>query len=394
MTTLYLPRRALFLATPILLTSLIIGFVHIARAQNTGRITGIVVNDTKDAEAASVAKLDVNLLQMGGSSPMSKTVQTDASGQFAFEGLSTDTQAPYFVRMDYRGVDYFSDFLQPASGQTTMPITLTVYETTTVPADWHITRTHLIMDVVTGTLEVAEFVQADNPGDRVFLAPLPLPEGAEQVGFDNPLDQFRVTRDAEGRWLYPIAPPQAQILLGYSLAFTPPNYTLALKVSHPIDNVSVLVADVNNVKMSSTQLRLADPFKAPGGQQYLRLRGSNLTAGTLVNISISNLPTQPQTAAPAQPSNSTLITSVILGLGVVAVLALIAYPIIRRGSRARTPARPSASRAKPQDPRAELIQAIADLDDAHDAGKIADEDYQRQRAALKAELIELIKSEK
>ena len=47
----------------------------------------------------------------------------------------------------------------------------------------------------------------------------------------------------------------------------------------------------------------------------------------------------------------------------------------------------------PEAQREELLNAIAELDDDFEAGRVAEADYRRQRAELKTELVELMKAD-
>ncbi len=52
---------------------------------------------------------------------------------------------------------------------------------------------------------------------------------------------------------------------------------------------------------------------------------------------------------------------------------------------------PRAVAAQAPNERMELLQDIADLDDDFEAGKITQEEYKKERAELKAKLLELDK---
>ncbi|MGE5139756.1 MAG: hypothetical protein ACM3JD_09855, partial [Rudaea sp.] len=116
-------------------------FYLVANAQTptSTRLEGQVRNGTAGTPATTVAGMPVTLFQMGASGPVTRTVQTDPQGNFSFGDVALASGGPYFISADYAGIHYFSDVLQ--GGGPTAAISLTVYETETIPANFVIDRT-------------------------------------------------------------------------------------------------------------------------------------------------------------------------------------------------------------------------------------------------------------
>jgi hypothetical protein len=76
-------------------------------------------------------------------------------------------------------------------------------------------------------------------------------------------------------------------------------------------------------------------------------------------------------------------------LGLVVVVIGVWFYRRQSGPQAGPAAAPARRRSED-----ELIQAIADLDDAFENGEVEEPVYQRRRAKLKAQLVEVMGSEK
>jgi hypothetical protein len=412
------PLGAAFLcAALVLFAAGAYGLAARAQAEASSPLQGQVSNGTAGAPPEGIANLDVTLFQMGASGPVTQTVRTDSLGRFTFADLKLDPNSPYFARVDYEGIHYFSEILTPGI-QTSNPLTLTVYETETVPADFQIDRTHLILDFAQNALTGIELLQIKNPTDRAFVLQLPLPENLGDLQFNDPRDQSRAIQGADGSLSFPILPTTDQILLGIRLNTAPPDYTLKLDVPVKVGRVNVLVSQSEGIQVSSQQLTPGPVFTPQSGSSYWQLNGEAIPAGSTVPVLISNLP---------GADNSVLARSTVLGLGGIAALVMLALPFVRRWRAAKQFPRaaleavglaeaPSGAGTPTYSPlgrggeggydargeggydarekeghnaseRLALLKAIATLDDAFEAGEIAEDQYHAERAALKTELM-------
>lgn len=363
-------RGAAFFSAALVLF-LVGGWVLVARVQAQGpsEIRGILRNGTQDAPASNIANVPVTLFQITTAGPVTRTVPTDAQGQFLFTNVITDGTA-YFTRVDYAGIRYFSDILPPELAAVS-PITLTVYETQTLPADFVLDRVHLILDVQPKRFNALELVQVTNASDRAFYLPLPVPTNTGDIRFQDIREETIIQRQEDGTLLYPVLPTTTDILFEFVLPYTPPDYRLELPLITNVAGTNLLVSQAGGVVASGSNLTPGAPFTSQSGQIYSVLAGPAQQAGSTFAAAISNLP---------GVDNTGNIQSLVLVAGGLGALGLLAIPFYQR--------RAARAKSSTVSERMEQLQALARLDDAHDAGQIEDDAYSAERAALKAELIE------
>lgn len=380
-----------------------------AQGSGQGKIEGQLVEGTKGASLSNTEGLTVTLhmAATGATSTVTQTTKMDADGRFSFSNLDTISTTRYLAIASYQEVPYYSDILSFDANQTTLPISMTVYETTTDPAAIHVSQTHLVFDVQTREFNVLQVVAIQNTSDRTYIGStasgphritlqLPFLQGASTIEFDNPAATDSTLRGSEFlAYALPIPPGDDQIVYNYTLPFEPPTYGLNLKMPYDVDKLRVLLADVG-ATIQSTQLSAPSNFPTQSGMQFIVSSADNIKAGTVVSAAFNNLPTTvgsatPETnpaTVPAATANNNLqiIGGVVLGIATLAAVALLAYPIIRRRrALAAEEEEPVAGSGR----RIELLQAMADLDDEFEAQKITEAEYRERRAQLKAELLEL-----
>jgi hypothetical protein len=247
---------------------------------------------------------------------------------------------------------------------------LTVYETQTVPANFTISRVHLILDTQPKQFNGLQLLQVTNPGDRAFYLPLPIPSDATDVQFQDVREQTLIKREEGGVILYPILPTTTDILYGLVLPYVPPDYRLQIPFGTNVGAMNLLVSETAGVAVSGSNLVKGETFRSEAGQQYLVYAGPRQPAGSTFTATISNLP--------GADNTGTLQTVIVLGGGVGA-LALLVYPLLQ--------SRVLRAKAGEVGERVTQLQALARLDDSFEAGELEEEDYLAQRATLKAELL-------
>jgi hypothetical protein len=380
-----------------------------AQAGGEGKIEGQIENGTKDAKPSSTAGLTVTMYTVFRSSSdvITTTTKSDANGKFAFSNLATISSTAYIVSANYSGVDYYSNFLQfTSAASNTLTTTIPIFETTTDPKVLRINQTHLIIDVQPPWLAVQQIVVVENTSDHVFLgAPLggdhyatlqlPILPKAISIQFDDAnIDSAVLRGESVLTYTLPLGPGQDQIVYSYAVPFNPPTYDVSLQLPYDTAKFGLYMADVGGTIESAQLVASAAPIGgAQGAPKFIGASTDQVVAGTTIKASLKNLPAAatsaagtpvPGAAPAAAPKidNNRLIGSIVLGVAAVAALGLLTYPVWRRRRHARV-------QLTDEEERAELLQAIADLDDEFEAGKIAEAEYNEERAALKAELLEL-----
>ena len=374
-----------------------------------GKIEGQIVNGTKDAQPASTASLTVTLMYaaQGATSLVTQTAATNASGKFVFANLDTISTTRYLVTARYADVEYYSDllaFTEPNS--TTLPAAITVYDSTEDPAAVQVLETHLVMDVQPPWFVIQQIVVVENLEDRIYVGKaigphrmslsLPILAKAINIQFDDQtVDQTTLRGDGVLTYTLPIAPGKDQVLFQYAVPYTAPTYEFNLPLPYTIARLGVYLKDVGATVQSQQLSPAPSPMgTVPNAPKLIAVAGDKFAAGTVIKATIDKLPAAPaptgQTAPRNEPAPSSLPVSpqtiglVVLGAAGAAAIALLVYPILRRRRQG-----PEEEEETEEDPRQDLLQEIAELDDAFEAGDISESEYKDQRAALKAKLAEM-----
>jgi hypothetical protein len=150
-------------------------------------------------------------------------------------------------------------------------------------------------------------------------------------------------------------------------------------------SVQLLVDET--LTLTSSQLPPRGP-QAMGGITYLTYGGDlELAAGDALRFSVSGTAAQ-SAGAPAGNNNIVLAAGLFaLGAGALLAAALIYW-------RGRTTAPAAAASASTRQQQIDaLVQQIAELDDAREAGEITPEAFRKQRQALKDRLAVLLQED-
>jgi hypothetical protein len=150
---------------------------------------------------------------------------------------------------------------------------------------------------------------------------------------------------------------------------------------YPATDVNALVTDIGQ-EVSSDQLISQGVRQTQQGNFY-NLVGQNLPSGEPVTIRISGLTATAgaETAAATGGGNATgrILLWVLIGLAAAGAALLVALPLLRR----------RGAEAKGAATRDEVVDALARLDMAHEAGEVSDAAYRDERLRLKAQLRDL-----
>jgi hypothetical protein len=363
--------------------------------KGTGVITGTLTNGTT---GAPMPDLTVVLRIFDGTNPLEiRQATADAAGVYRFEELPTDATLTYAVIADYppgAGVPYGTEPTGFQSGQTTLNLPLTVYETTADSAGVRADRVHFIVEFDAGQLLVAELYVFSLDGNRAYVG-----DGAGSLRFSLPQSaqglavsggelggRYLQTRDGFVDTL-PLPPGQGvrQVLFRYALPITGGKLELARTLPYPAANVNALIAETG-VQVSSPQLPAKGMRQTEYGN-YITLSGQNLAAGQPITLLFTGLTTVATGAASVPAGIAPVILLIAMGLVGVAAGLLAAWPLLRR--------RPAGAAAAGADglSREALIDALARLDLAHEVGKLSDAAYRDQRLRLKAQLMDLARTE-
>jgi len=366
-------------------------------AKGTGVITGTVTNETT---GEPLPGLTVELGIFDTTALLGQqTAVSDANGVYSFTELDTDPGLAYVVRTDYpAGVPYNTDFVSFGEGETSKELSLAVFETTNEAASLRTNRVHYIVEFESGRALIAELLLFSLDGNRTYIGDgnavlrVSLPAGAQNVEIDGDDGSGRFELTGEGFVdRLPLRPGTnvRQLLFRYSLPYTGGQFDLVHTLAYPAANVNALISDVGQ-QVSSPQLA-SQGVRATENGGYHNLLGQNLAAGQQVLIRMTNLPTAGGVAAAGTTGSGGVnpwLLAALIGLAAGGAVALILLPIVR-GRSAGTGAAVAAAGAT----QADLVDALARLDLAYEAGELNETAYRDQRLRLKAQLSDLLRRE-
>ncbi len=393
-------RPVLLALAWLLLTPLI----ALAQAPEPGpaiTILGQITNGTPGEEIS--ADLSLMLHTYDGQMMIGMTDGTaDAEGRFRFENVETAPGRSFEVMVTYRDVTYFSERIEPEPGQTELDLPVTVYETTTDTSTVQVEQLHMLLDFTPGMMQVIQIYILSNTGDRAVVARdqeglrFRLPPGASEVSFRGDRDGTRFIQLEDGFIdTAPVAPGKGTLssLVRYVLPYED-QIELAVPVDYPVLNASVLLPDVG-VTLSGAGWSVDQEVSIQGRPHQVYSFGHlPLEPGDALRLTVTGRPEM--VAAPADsgvaPGSDGDRWRWVLMIGLLFSVALIGV-----GGfwwwRDRQQELAPVVLASASDELPSLFQAIADLDDAYQAGTIDEAEYQDRRARLHAQAMALLAAE-
>lgn len=341
---------------------------------SSGSIVGQISNGTPGAELP--AGLEVTVLGFDAEQEVvRRTAPTDADGNFEIEDLEIVPGRLFFSTLDYRDVSYRSELAHVTGDGSPLDLSLTVYETMSDTSNLRVEQLHVLVDFPTqATMRVIELWVVGNYTDHVLtgdrLLEIDLPERATNLTFEQGTlgDRFELTTtgffDRE-----PIPPGSGidQLVFAFELP-RQRSVDFSQQVQHVVDSVTVLVPG-DGPRLSGLQ---DQGVRDLGGFTMRSYAAQPLSAGDTLSFRVSSGSTDLGSQTP------TLIGAAVL-LATVLVVA-----------RSRFGRRPSVEQ-QPTTPQ-ELLRAIARLDDAHQAGELSDQRWQRERQALKERALQAMRA--
>jgi hypothetical protein len=274
--------------------------------------------------------------------------------------------------------------------QPQVNVNVTVYETTQDDSAIRIERLHIVFDFVLGQAQVTEIYVLSNDGQQPYVGTLE--GGTLRLNVPNDALTFQPGGDP-GRYLaladgvadtVPIPPGEgtAESLLTYDLVYDD-HLELSRPLPYDVNQAIVMVPNVG-IEVSGEGLEPGGPFQMQGREMQVYLV-NDLSAGERLTLNLSGAP-QARSAStgsmmPQQPGEANETRNTIAGL-VILILALVFAYLYWQGFLTLR-----------RDPQPALIQAIADLDDDFEAGRLKQDQYQTRRTRLKQELITLMEKQ-
>ena len=364
-------------------------------ANTTGVVGGKVINLTSGGTVPT--DLSLSLYVVSGQNPQAPQQVLDtkikADGTYQFENVPIGTDQHYVVMASYKDTVFTSDMVagDPAHPQVDLPIN--IYEVADNAANIKISEMVTMMQVNTTSneLQVVQIVSFTNDSDRAYLktvdgspisTSVKLPKGAAFQDFSS--GKYKLS--ADGTQVFdtePVMPGNPHIMhLGYSLPYTgqmsieqPIDYTLNGKVQVMVANKGLSISGDQFAALGASQLG-SQTYQSFGGQ-FTRAAGDSLRYDLTGSIAAATTTTT--------TTNSNIISPlayILIAIGLVAIGTAIGFFMRERTDQ----------RNNPQSQTNDLMKQIADLDVRHNEGKINEAQYLKQRTALKAQLVALMKN--
>lgn len=362
-----------------------------------GIIEGQVINGTAGAQA-DLADLAVTVLPFVGQTTLTPiTVTTKADGSFRIGNLPMGPDRNYGLQATYRGVDYFHPELIELSDSPVASVTVHVYETTTDDSAISVDRNHVIIDFADNQLQVAELYIFRNSDDRTYVGNgetlrFSLPERAQNLRFDDPrMNQSTELAEDGIVDTLPVPPGNRQVLLSYSVPYDGRSTSFQKKIVYPTENLNVLVADAG-IEVDAGTLQAGEPVSTQTNARFLNYTQQSVSAGEQVSLKLSNLPRDSTSTSVSVPADqSGMLRWFGLGLIALALTFVLAYPALRPRLLAEEALEDDTSESVLRRQRRMLLEELADLDDAYEAGEVAESSYIQVRAEVKADLIDVMR---
>ena len=364
-----------------------------ANAQESISIAGELQNGTTGAEIPPKLTVTLNVFNLGDNLS-SRESAADAQGRFSFEGVPAGDGFGYIISTDYAGAVYVyeSDYPLPSE-----PVVLTIYESTT-SGEALIVNSHSLVvnaaDPDTGLMNVLELVGLENTGDRTFVPDITQPARMDLLRFSLPstVTNLDVQTSMRGGQILQVdlgfaittpVPPGA-----YEIAYTfRAEYSdgkLTFNHAFPFGAATFRVLLLNNLGQATGDGLEEMDRLILGERDYQLLEANDLGVGARIELDFTGLP-EPSLWQQWQNtvSRESFLTAVIPGAFGMALLALLAYVLVRKRSSSRVAIEETAGLGQP----ASLIEAIACLDNQFQQRELGKQEYLQRRSELKGQIL-------
>jgi mono/diheme cytochrome c family protein len=365
----------------------------------TGLITGTVSNSGGIVIPAGLT-VTLYAFEQTDTHPLlafTMTTQTSAGGGFSFVDVPWKVDQMLGAAVEYQNVLYGSQAASITGNETTVGLSIAVYDVTQDIAGLAVDRHHIIFTFDTpGQVSVMEMYSISNSGGKTVAANapgeavvnFPLPAGAENLTLQGGGLGDRFIEAAGGfADTEPVYPGSGSYQVSFQ--YTLP-YSEKLDFSQGVNlNTSALTVLVPDVGLQVAGEKLVDGGVFQG-MPYRRYDATDLTPNDVVTFSISGQPaTTSSGTVPADETHANARRDLSIGLGALgAVLIAIGGWFYLRTRKAATETAdeetPSIEAESALQDADTLMDAIIALDDQYRTGQIPEDAYLRRREELKA----------
>jgi cytochrome c551/c552 len=349
-----------------------------------GYIKGSVTNKSTDKLTGGV-ELSLRAM-LGDRVTDEKKATTDKNGTFEFRDLPWNRS--YTIALNYRGTEYVTDKLVFYPDEDTKTLELPVYEPTESDSEIIIKQAHMILQVSTDSISVAELLMFENKDKKIYVGSdgvdgkretlkFRLPSEASNIQFIHGITSENVVQTESGfSDTSAIWPGVRRVVYTYTLPFKSGKNVIEDKLNYPTDSLLLLVSDsAENVTVEGlTGGGLVDIQN----EKFLQWTGKNLQPGSKVVVAIKKSFDREAVVK----WGALCAVLLIVGGGI-----LYAFVFKGKGFDREESKEILSDIEKEKDI---LMQEIAELDDRFEEGGLDEEIYRKARKEKKEILIKLI----
>ncbi len=368
---------------------------------STTEITGVVVNGTEGGEVPEEFTVFVLVIDESEEAIIERVeTLTEADGSFSLEVAAIDDDQFYRVVVD-DGI--YTPYVDVLAEDAEDPIILTVYDRTTSLDEISVTSYSMVIPVVDaesrviGVLAAVNFV---NSGDKVYLPDLTdpnltgfnllrfnLPVGYQELTVESDLPSGNVMEIGTGFAISnPVPPGEYSMVISYSVPFEDGELSYPMRLPFGAETVSIMLPEASG-EITGLGLTRSEVVTIGDGR-YVRYDGSNYERRAELGVVISGLPKPDLQSQVLDFFRSVQFMIAIVVSVVLAMTGGIAYVVLiaRRRQAVATVGEPIGA-DDTDGVRSSIVQAIAELDEMRELGKIAEDDYLAQRQRLVREAV-------
>jgi hypothetical protein len=279
------------------------------------RITGTVSHAQRPDAASGV---DVVLYALRASSaPGLRHARADASGRFAFEGLSNAPDVAYLVGARYRETPFPGERVVFEAGELAREVAISISDPTEDPEAVKLVESRVRLDWLGPRLSVTEshslrssvsepfYVPAARRGAALPALRIELPAGASAPSFPFGIPpEGIVARGAELHWFGPVYAGDQRFDLGYSIDTPAGQLVVGKRFASPAQR-AVLLVPATGARVDPEALAAQGFARGEDetleGRSYWRFERPDVAAGTALKVALEIPSTTSDTARLSVP---------------------------------------------------------------------------------------------
>jgi len=368
-------------------------------AQN--RIEGQVINGTSNEPVAGQL---VQLLVVGAGMREVATSKSDTTGRFTLAPGESNAGPLFLLQTVYQGVNYRARVEERGATR------LTVYETTNTAPELRINSARIVVEAEGAKARVQQFFALENSSQpprtfsnsegtfRFRLGPGSVEPTAAVLGQMNmPIPQAVQDGQSPGEFLinHALPPGLTVVMVSYDTDYASESFTFESRVDYPIGRAELLVSP-NSLSVEASLFKAAGVDSGTGMRKF---EASDLVAGRALEAKVRGeaAPGSPVGSPGGEgeirttPNSMTRLGGLLLICLLLVLLWALGVRVAKEWNKSQA-GKPESPAQKELEAKLEaLLNSMADLDELHEVGKIADKAYWKERLELKAKVVAILK---